>query len=181
MRTVELGVGLLGGSIAGNVRRPQDGVCGGWQDWRDGAVLQEPQLGGEIMARTGDSDDRMTKWMRWVARVWSIAVIGITLVMIIGHVLLPEPSATDYPPIENLLPLLMCLSVVGLGVAWRWESLGGAINVGFFLANLGMYWAIRGKLMPLSGAVVLSLALVPGILFLACWWRTRSQSSLNSA
>lgn len=131
------------------------------------------------MARTGDSTDRTTKWMRRVARVWSILIIGITLVMIVGHAVLPEPGATDYPPIENLLPLLMCLSVIGLGVAWRWEGLGGAINVGFFLANLGMHWAIR-KFLPLRAVAILSLAVVPGILFLAYRWRTRSRSSVNS-
>jgi hypothetical protein len=100
-------------------------------------------------------------------------VIGITLVTIVAHAVLPEPTVTDYPPIENLLPLLMCLSVMGLGVAWRWEGLGGAINVGFFLANLGMYWAVRDKFMPLRGVAILALAVVPGNLFLACWWRTR--------
>lgn len=133
------------------------------------------------MANTGHGADRTTKWIRWIARVWSIVIIAFTLVMIIGHAGGPDPYATDYPPIENLLPVLMCVSVAGLGVAWRWEGLGGAINVGFFLANLGLYWVIRGKFMPLREGAILSLALVPGILFLVCWWRARSKSSLNSA
>ena len=117
--------------------------------------------------------------MRWAARVWSLVIIGSTLVVIIAHTVLPEPNAADYPPIENLLPLLMCLSVVGLGVAWRWEGLGGAINVGFFLANLALYWAIRGKSMPLRAVASLSPVVVPGLLFLACWWRARSRGSLS--
>ena len=131
------------------------------------------------MAGTGDSSDRPTIWMRRVARVWSVVIVGSTLLIIIGHAVLPEPGATDYPPVENLLPLLMCLSVVGLGVAWRWEGLGGAINVGFFLANLALYWAIRGKSMPLRAVASLSPVVVPGLLFLACWWRARSRGSLS--
>jgi hypothetical protein len=108
-------------------------------------------------------------------------IIGITLVIIIAHVVVPDTNATDYPPSENLLPLAMCLSVAGLGIAWRWERLGGAINVGFFLANLGLYRVLRGKFLPLRATAIFSPVLIPGILFLVCWWRTRSRSSLHSA
>jgi len=107
-------------------------------------------------------------------------IIGFTLVMVIGHAVTPDPYATDYPPIENLLPLVMCLSVLGLGLAWRWEGLGGAISVAFFLANLGLYWAIRGKFFPLRGLPILSPVLITGILFLVCWWRTRSSSRMTA-
>jgi hypothetical protein len=132
------------------------------------------------MANTDGGADRTTKWMRWIARIWSMVIIGFTLVMVIAHVVIPDPHATDYPPIENLLPLAMCLSVAGLGLAWRWEGLGGAISVGFFLANLGLYWAIRGKFFPLRGLPVLSPVLITGTLFLVCWWRTRSSSRMTA-
>jgi hypothetical protein len=92
----------------------------------------------------------------------------------------PDPYATDYPPIENLLPLVMCLSVAGLGLAWRWEGLGGAISVVFFLADIGLYWAIRGKFFPLRGLPILSPVLITGLLFLVCWWRTRSSSRMTA-
>ena len=132
------------------------------------------------MAGSGERTNRTVKWLRWVARVWSLFVIGITLVVVIAHAVVPEPGATDYPPIENLLPLLMCLSVVGLGVAWRWERWGGALNVGLFLAMLGLYWAIRRKFMPARAVAILSLAVVPGILFLVCAWRTRKPGAVQT-
>jgi len=122
-----------------------------------------------------------TRWIRRAARVWSVVIIGITLVVAIAHIATPEQEATDYPPIENLLPVLMLLSVLGLGVAWRWEGAGGMINVGFFLANLVLYWVIRGRFFPLRGLIVLSAAIVPGVLFLVCWWRTRLHSSSGNA
>jgi len=133
------------------------------------------------VARAGNSPNQTSKWVRWIARAWSVVVIGVTAFMIIAHAVIPEPGEADYPPIENLLPVLMCVSVAGLGVAWRWEGLGGAINVVFFLANLGLYWAIRGYFMPLRAVAVLSLALAPGILFLLCWWRTRPKQALKDA
>jgi hypothetical protein len=73
----------------------------------------------------------------------------------------------------------MCLSVAGLGVAWRWEGWGGAINVGFFLANLGLYRVLRGKFLPLRAVAIFSLVLIPGMLFLVCWWRTRSSETID--
>jgi len=133
------------------------------------------------MANTGDGADRTTKWIRRIARAWSIVILTITLVMIIAHLVVPEPSEVDYPPIENLLVLMMCLSVLGLGIAWRWEGLGGAISVGFFLAHLAMYWVIRQKFFPLKALAILSPVLITGVLFLVCWWRTRSRSSQNSS
>jgi hypothetical protein len=48
-----------------------------------------------------------------------------------------DPHATeDYPPIENLSPLLMLLGAVGSAIAWRREGLGGAITIAFQLAAL---------------------------------------------
>ena len=135
---------------------------------------------GNRVERFGKGADRATKWIRWIARICSIVIIGFTLVMVIAHVVIPDPNATDYPPIENLLPLAMCLSVLGLGVAWRWEGLGGAISVAFFLANLGLYWAIRQKFFPLRALAVLSPVLITGTLFLVCWWRTRSSSRMTA-
>jgi hypothetical protein len=134
-----------------------------------------------VVANTGGGADRTTKWIRWIARVWSIVIIGITLVIVICHAVMPDPHATDYPLVENLLPLAMCLSVAGLGIAWRWEGLGGVMNVGFFLANLGLYWVLRGRFFPPKGLAIFSPVLITGMLFLVCWWRSRPRGSVNSA
>jgi len=133
------------------------------------------------MTDTVDRADVTTRKMRRVARIWSIVIIGVTLVAAIAHIVVPEPVATDYPPIENLLPVVMFLSVLGLAIAWRWERVGGAINVGFFLAHLGLYWIIRGEFFPLRALPMFSAAVVPGVLFLVCWWRTQSLGFVNSA
>jgi hypothetical protein len=128
------------------------------------------------VANAGDSADCTTGQIRRIARIWSAVIIGFTLLSIIAHVVMPDTNPADYPPSENLLPLAMCLSVAGLGVAWRWEGMGGAVNAGFFLANLGLYWVIRGKFFPSRALAIFSLELIPGILFLVCWWRTRSRN-----
>jgi len=123
--------------------------------------------------------DVATKWLRRVARIWSVLVIAFTLFMAVAHIVGPEPHTVDYPPIENLLPVVMVLSVLGLAIAWRREALGGALNVGLFLVHMGLYWIIRGKPFPLRAMPLLSAPVVPGVLFLICWWRTRSKVSAH--
>jgi hypothetical protein len=127
------------------------------------------------MGKLASPADRRTKWIRRIARTLSVMIIAFTVVMIVGHLLVPDPHEVDYPPIENLLPLMMTLSVLGLGIAWRWEGVGGAISVGFFLAHLAMFWAIRQEFFPLGALATLSPVFITGMLFLVCWWRTRSK------
>jgi len=120
-----------------------------------------------------ESADLSVKWMRRIARVLSLLIIGIALVMLVGHLVAPEPMEEDYPPIENLLPLIMLLSVLGLGLAWRREGLGGAISLGFFALHLALFWAIRGKFFPLGALLTFSPLIICGVLFVACWWISR--------
>ena len=116
--------------------------------------------------------------LRRIARIWSIVIIVFTLIMLIGYAVnwvktgTADPYAMkDYPPIENLIPLTLILSVLGLGLAWRWEGLGGVINIGFYLANLAVhFWMISPRPYPYPIAIAL---LTPGILFLVCWWKSR--------
>ena len=126
------------------------------------------------MAEKTVSTDVVTLWIGRVARVWSIVVIAFTLFMVVGHIVGPdEYTVDDYPPIENLLPVLMSLSVFSLALAWRWERLAGILNIGFFVATLLLDWVIRGSFLPSSGLPMLLLAIVPGALFLVCWWRAQ--------
>ncbi|MFC1959994.1 hypothetical protein ACFLYO_04730 [Chloroflexota bacterium] len=130
--------------------------------------------------------DRATKWIRWIARIWGTLIIAFALLMLSGMTWSwlttgeADPYAVeDYPPIENVPPLFAFLSVLGLAVAWRWEGLGGAITVGFSLAALPVlliHWPItqdfpRYLVAPYGTWLII---VIPGVLFLMCWWRTKN-------
>lgn len=94
-------------------------------------------------------------------------------------------AAEDYPPIENLPPLLTALAALGLGIAWRWEGLGGAITILSQLVTLPVlliHWPIREGfprylVAPYGTWMIVT---IPGILFLVCWWRSREQRASDT-
>ena len=91
-----------------------------------------------------------------------------------------DPYAVeDYPSIEGLPPTFMFLSVLGLGIAWRWERSGGTITIVFQIAAL-LLLLIHSPItrdFPRSAVPYLLSVIIttPGILFLVCWWRSRGQ------
>ena len=130
------------------------------------------------MLESNDADDRTTQRLRRIARIWSALVIAVVAFVLIGYLSnwiatgTGDPyAAEDYPPIENLPPLFIFLSAVGLGIAWRWEKWGGAIAVLFQLANLPIlliHWPITERFPNyLIAPYGLSLIVAtPGVLFL---------------
>ena len=137
------------------------------------------------MPDVNEAGDRATKRIRWLARIWGTLIVAVTLLIFIGYAWnwvttgKADPYATeDYPPIENLPPLFAVLSVLGLGLAWRWEGLGGAITLIFNLAGLPVllvHWPIaqgfpRYLVAPYGTWMMIA---IPGILFLVCWRRSK--------
>ena len=139
-----------------------------------------------------DTDDRVTKWMRLIARIWSIPIILFSLIMVTGYawnwitIGKADPHAVEgYPFVEALPPILMFLSILGLGIAWRWERLGGAITLVFQLAALLLLLIQRPithdfyrSAIPYLMSIVIA---IPGILFLVCWWRSKRMPTFQNS
>ncbi len=86
--------------------------------------------------------------LRWIARIWSIVIIVFALIMLTSYTVnwvqtgTADPHAMkNYPPIENLIPLTLILSVLGFGPCL---ALGG-------IGRSNQYWLLPGKL---SGALL---------------------------
>ena len=136
------------------------------------------------MTNVSDTGDRATKWIRRIARIWSLPIIVYSLIMLTGYtwnwvtIGKADPYTVEgYPLIEALPPILMFLGILGLGIAWRWERLGGAINLVFQLAVFLLLLITRPithdfyrSTIPYLMSTVIA---IPGILFLVCWWRSR--------
>ena len=138
--------------------------------------------------KNNNSYHENTKRFRWIARVWGALVLVIGLFILFGYlgnlitIGTADPYAVeDYPPIENLPPLFMFLSALGLGIAWRWERLGGMIAILFQIANLPVLllrWPLwedftRYLIAPYGLSLII---VIPGVLFLVTWRRSQKQS-----
>ncbi len=143
------------------------------------------------MTNVSDTDDRVTKRIRRIARIWSFPIIVYSLMMLTGYawnwvtIGKADPYAVEgYPLVEALPPILMFLSVLGLAIAWRWEKLGGAIALVFQLATLLLLLIQRPitQDFPRSAIPYLMLVVVaiPGILFLVAWRRSRKMPTFQN-
>ena len=143
------------------------------------------------MENISDSGDRGTKRIRLVARIWSAPIILYSLMMLSGYawnwltIGKADPYAVEgYPFIEAVPPILMFLGVIGLAIAWRWERLGGAINLVFLLGVLVVLLITRPLTSDLSFILIPYLMTIviaiPGILFLVCWWRSKRMPTFQN-
>lgn len=117
------------------------------------------------MAKESDGRDRLTLVVRWTARAWAVATIGIVLLLSVGEGVYPAGPAEWIGFL--LYPVGIC---VGMILAWWREGLGGGITVGSLVAFYIFHTATAGNLP--RGWAWLVLA-VPGFLFLWCWKRSR--------
>ena len=141
------------------------------------------------MATISDTGDRGTKLIRRIARIWSAPIIIYSLMMFTGYawnwltIGKADPYAVEgYPFVEALPPILMFLGVLGLAIAWRWERLGGVINLVFLLGVIVLLLITRPLTDDFSRFVIPYLMTIviaiPGILFLVCWRRSRETPTL---
>ena len=108
--------------------------------------------------------------IRGVARVWSVLVWLLALILLIGTRNSPPTSNLVNTPLDILIPIVLLISLIGLGTAWRWEGWGAVINIGFYLAILPLYWLIHREWIHISIMVGLSPVILPGVLFGVAWF-----------
>jgi len=141
------------------------------------------------MANTKYTGYRVTKWIRWVARIWGSLIVVYTLIMLIGYgwnwvtTGVADPHVVeDVSTITYVGLALMVLGALALGIAWRWEKLGGTITVAsqfvFFTLHLieGPVRLDPHFVVPCLMSIIVA---IPGILFLVCWWRSRKRAILT--
>lgn len=105
--------------------------------------------------------------LRWLARFGSVASAALLLLFLFGEEMDPgQLTAADI-----LALLFFPFGVVaGMLLAWRWETLGGAITVLSLLAFYKVIYAASGRF---PGGIWFMLFALPGLLFLYCGLRSR--------
>ena len=120
------------------------------------------------MKNQSSLESKTTKVIRWIARILGLLLILLTLFFAIAE------SITEYNPTAEPTPIVMILAGVfmlgGLGLSWKWELIGVLISlVGFIGVGILNPDAL---MMPMMYLFPLT-----AILFLICWWLSKSQST----
>ncbi len=104
---------------------------------------------------------RYTSRVRWVARFWSLLVFAFVLLRIFT----PDPYATEPVPFEDWFLLsLWGIAILGVLVAWRWETVGAIITVGTLLLR-ELVWVLLKGGWSVNFLLIWALLVPPVVLF----------------
>jgi hypothetical protein len=123
----------------------------------------------------GGRSPRGVRILRWIARIWSLAVLVAALLIVI----LPDRYAVYPVPLTDWVLLsFYWIAILGLLIAWRWEALGGTLAIAAVFGRAVAVYVIR-KVWPfdLSSLSILAVFILPGILYLVCWGLSRHHKS----
>jgi hypothetical protein len=67
----------------------------------------------------------------------------------------------------------LAMATAGVLIAWRWEMIGGAMAVVSAIAIGGLVYLGSGSVVFPAALMASVPYFVAGVLFLACYWRTR--------
>lgn len=137
------------------------------------------------MNETAPSLDRSSKWIRRVARIWSIPIIVFVVVFLLGTLWSeitnapPDPYAVeDITFAEQLPPIFIAVSTLGLALAWRWEKMGGIFSLvftGIMYITLLIQGPLPTEFRTLTPYLLGLIVLIPGILFVISGFRSNSE------
>lgn len=117
---------------------------------------------------------KVTKILRWTARIWSILILVFLLFMFIGHIFFPEEGEASWKTIELIAAIFFPIGVcLGMIIAWKKELIGGIVTVVSFIIFCFLILIPRGAI----GSMIPMFLLIsgPGFLFLINGLLTRKK------
>lgn len=109
-------------------------------------------------------DQKTTRIIRWIARVWAALMAGLIVFIFIGDAISDGIDPIFHLTLrESLMMVAFLVTWLGLVLGWKWERLGGSLVVcgmaAFYLLDFGFSGSFpRGPMF-----LIISL---PGVLFL---------------
>jgi hypothetical protein len=103
-----------------------------------------------------------SRFFRWIARIWSLLLAAFASLM----VLTPDPTITGPVPLEDWFLLgLWGAAILGLLIAWRWQTFGAVFAMVARLLREVAWVILRGGWV-VGFLIVWALIVPPAILFL---------------
>ncbi|MDX2029293.1 MAG: hypothetical protein SF339_01390 [Blastocatellia bacterium] len=119
------------------------------------------------------SQDSTIHFVRWIARAFSIVLFLVWGAFFVEHLSWFFGSGERPPANVWLLQAVHLLLLVGLLLALKWEVAGSVLII---LSALVFFSQAAGE----RFLLMYTVTIVPAVLFLVCWWRTRGASPTQS-
>jgi len=129
----------------------------------------------ESFVETTSSLTKIVFVLRWVARIFGTILVLFILSQFLGAIIRTgHINVIHYG--HYVMMVFFGLAQIGILIAWRWEGIGGFLGVFGVIATilLNSLW-VDGPRMAQSNIAFL-LWLIPSLLFIYCWWKTRGES-----
>ena len=104
--------------------------------------------------------------LRWLARLVGFGVVSVFVVFALGEGVVFGLLSRS----ELLMMTALGVSLAGVVAGWRSEIVGGTLNIGGMLAFYALNFAATGRI---PAGPLFPLLMLPGVLYVICWWRHR--------
>lgn len=122
------------------------------------------------MDNTASTTTRLVITIRWMARIIGTLAVAVFLVFFVADCVNKGRIAIGSDRV--LMTAFQLLAFIGLSIAWKWEGIGGATALGGLIGFNIFAPASAAK----AGIFVITgLYGLPALLFLFCWFRTRTR------
>ena len=102
--------------------------------------------------------------LRWVGRLLGLTALLFVTWFYIAHIIAGEgPNPFQMKPIELTQSAVLLLALVGLLIGWRWELIGGILNIAGIACFFAVNWIAFGAF---PGGWALPAIALPGLCFL---------------
>ena len=122
------------------------------------------------MKNPGKLENRFLLALRWIARILASLVALLIVVFAVGYAIGGDSKATEETSLKTMVfpAVMFTVWVAGVALAWKWEGIGGGI---LLLSSIVFFIAVSNALWPPNPLLILPIT---GILFLICWWKSKT-------
>jgi len=116
---------------------------------------------------------KIIKTFRWTARIISVLVLILAIVIL----LTPGTEVEGQTPTVAywILLVMWCVGVLGLLIAWRWELAGSIIAIFSLITRDMFYYSLSRQSFVDFGMVWLPI-LIPALMFALTWWLEKREN-----
>ncbi|WP_445382971.1 DUF7670 domain-containing protein [Robiginitalea sp. IMCC43444] len=114
--------------------------------------------------------NNLTTSIRWIARISGSLILAFLLFFVLAYAFGEEESSDGFRNTAEIISFVFfpISTVLGLGLALKWEGLGGIITV---IGMIGLF-ITRPDLL---GNFYMAIPIIPGALYTAYWVMTKNK------